>query len=82
VLPTTVACATNPSASGCPPANSQQPGSPVVQENNHLVNLVNNSIEQVTSSTSGNTNTNANTQGSSQDSGAKANEQTKKMYCN
>jgi filamentous hemagglutinin family protein len=85
VLPPAVACAADPSGGGC--TSQSAPGNPVVQDINHLVNLVNNSVSQVTSDPSGSPDSSqkkpdTTPQGSSQNSGAKANDSSHKMYCN
>jgi filamentous hemagglutinin family protein len=96
VLPSDDQCKVSPTLAGCkPPATTGNSDSPVVQEVNHVVNLVNDSVNQVTSdaASSGTTanqtsvedkkkNEGDPTGGSSKDSGAKANEHAEKMYCN
>ena len=95
VLPTDDQCKLTPTLVGCKaPVTNGNSDSPVVQEVNHVVNLVNDSVNQVTSDT-GNTGTTTgqasdskkkdsgdHTGVSSKDSGAKSNEHTEKMYCN
>lgn len=96
VLPSGDQCKLSPTLAGCkPPTSSGDSDSPVVQESNHVINLVNASVDQVTSGT-GSSGTAANgssdngkkkdagdqTGGSSKDSGAKQNDPTKKTYCN
>jgi len=95
VLPTDNQCKVTPTLAGCkPPVNAGNSDSPVTQAVNHVVNLVNSSVNQVQSDSStggagtdqtadkSKSSTGDHTGGSSKDSGAKQNEHTEKMYCN